>query len=148
MADASSTILLTFRRLASFRDEFVCQGAAGFPVLSNAPSRALQAPIHRRDPEFVVFHSQNHFISGLDAKRFPIRGGYHYTAVFVDPHPGFDIHCGVPKTKMTLSYYMSLICLLTYCGSTDTLRIALRMATPGSWPIVPVKSTSSASVRR
>src|SRR5450759_1643043 len=91
-ADASSTTLLTFGRLAPFSNQFVNQGSTGLDIFPYHPLSALNPAFHGRNPQFVVFHAQNHFVSGLDAQHLPIGSGDDDSAVFIDPHSGFSIH--------------------------------------------------------
>ena len=69
MAEASSTILLTLGGLAPFRQQFIHQGNAGLQVAPGAALCALNPPLLRSDPQFIVSDPQQDFIPDLDAQR-------------------------------------------------------------------------------
>src|SRR6202030_2362063 len=103
-ADASSTTLLTFGGLAPFSNQFIHQGGTGLDIFPDQSLGALNSAFHGRNPQFVALHAQNHFVSGLDPKRFPIRSGNDDASVLVDARAGFNIHRHTPN-YMTLLYH-------------------------------------------
>src|ERR1700686_2388910 len=91
--EASKTALLTLCRLAAFCDQFVSQRPAGFYVAPNAPLGLLEAPLQRRDPQFIFFDPQDDLVSGFDPECFAVGGGDYEAAILINARPGFRSIC-------------------------------------------------------
>src|SRR5215470_18139027 len=71
IAEASSTTLFefTFRSLAPFGDQLIRQRNAWLDILPCTPLSALESPLHCSDPNFILFPTENDFITRVNAKR-------------------------------------------------------------------------------
>jgi hypothetical protein len=97
MADASSTILLTFGCLAAFGYEFVGQRPPRLYISPDAPLRPFQAAFQGGDPQFIVLDSQHHLVPCVNAHGFAKSSWDYDASVFVNPESGFGIHGISPR---------------------------------------------------
>src|SRR5690348_8248319 len=92
-AEASKTILFTLGCPAALRDQLVNQRGTRPYMLADKPLRPLDPAFQGSDAQFVIFHSQNDFVAGIDAQRFAKLRGNHNTAIFIHAQAGFSVHC-------------------------------------------------------
>ena len=59
---------------------------------ANTMAGALNSTLLGRDAQFVLLKSKHYFVSNVDAKSLPKRGGNHYSAVLADTYSGFFCH--------------------------------------------------------
>ena len=88
-AEASSTILLTFRCLSPFRNQFVNQRCTRFYVLPDQALSALNTPFQSRDAKFVIFDAQYDFIADINPHGFTKRSRDDNPPVLIDPGSSF-----------------------------------------------------------
>jgi len=70
-------------------NQFVNQRGTWLYVLADKTLGPLQAPPQRCDTQFVVYDSQDHFVSYADTKRPAKRSRNDDSAVLVDTHACF-----------------------------------------------------------
>jgi hypothetical protein len=70
-------------------NQFVNQRGSWLYVLADQALGPLQATPQSCDTQFVVYDSQDHFVSYVDAKRLAERSRNDDAAVLVDTHAGF-----------------------------------------------------------
>src|SRR5579863_4205168 len=109
-AEASSTILFTFRGLTALRNQLVHQRGAWFYMPPDKLLCPLDAPLKGRDAQFVVFNSQHDLIADMYTQGLAEGCGNDDAAIFVDPGSGFVLHSHrlhsvTPTYSMTLFYH-------------------------------------------
>src|SRR5882724_8935546 len=66
-AEASRTILFIPSRLAPFVNQLVDEGCTSLHMFPDKALSALDTAFQRRDPQFVIVHSQDNFIADIDS---------------------------------------------------------------------------------